>query len=202
MDKVFVPSTWRRLMAYGIDQGLQLLLYVPFAKSFFLLMFTDEKVQISLIELFILFLIPALYEWVFLTLMQATPGKWMMGLKVVPFSSPLDNLSWQQCFLRPLTGRLSFFFSWAVFALAFFRYDRTHLGDWIAETRVVQSVPRLRRASLRPILGTLFLLFYTYEGLAAARSVMQIIDWQSGQADLRALADFESLNDVMKDYEY
>lgn len=201
MDKIFVPSTWRRLMAHGIDQGLQLVLYIPFGKSFFLLIFTDESVRISLVELFVLFMIPALYEWVFLTLMQATPGKWMMGLKVVPFSSPLEALSWQHCFLRPLVGRLSFFFSWGIFALAFFRYDRTHLADWMAETRVVQFVPRIRRASVRPILGALLCVFYVYEGLSAARSVLQIIDWENRQADLRALTDFESLSEVMEDYE-
>jgi uncharacterized RDD family membrane protein YckC len=150
----------------------------------------------------VLFFVPALYEFVFLTLMQATPGKWFLGLKVVPFADPMGRLDWQQCVLRPLMGRLSFFFSWAIYALAFFRYDRTHAVDWVAETRVIQFTPRLTRAKLRPVLGSLLIILYVYEGLLSAKGVLQKVDWENGQVELRSLMDFESLEDAMDEYDY
>lgn len=197
MDSVFIPSTWRRLVARFIDQILRLFFYLPFAKPFFLLLFTDQEVPISLLQLTGLFLVPTIYEVIFLILMQATPGKWIMGLKVVPASNPMEYLSWQQCLLRPLTQTLTFFFSWAIYAVAFFRYDRTHLADWVAETRVVQSTPRATRASLRPLLGVLFVFLNISEGLASARSILDSIQWEDKKVDLRSLMDLEEFEDFM-----
>lgn len=191
MDNVFIPSTWRRLAAHFIDQVLRLFFYLPFAKPFFLLLFSDHEVPLSLAQLIGLFLVPTIYEVLFLVLMQATPGKWIMGLKVVPAHNPFEYLSWQQCVLRPITQLLTFFFSWAIYAMAFFRYDRTHLADWIAETRVVQSTPRFTRASVRPFLGILFVLMNGFEGLSSARSVLDSIRWEEGMVDLRSLVDVE-----------
>lgn len=202
MDNIFVPSTLRRLLAQGIDQVIRLFFYLPFAKSFFLVIFTEGEVWISTGQLAVLFLVPAIYEFVFLTLFQATPGKWFLGLKVVPSADPKANLGWQQCVLRPLMGRLSFFFSWAIYAVAFFRFDRTHIVDWVAETRVIQSTPRQVRAKLRPILGSLLIIMNIYEGMVSARGVLQAVDWKNGQVELRSLMDFESLEDAIDEYEY
>lgn len=201
MDNVFVPSTWRRLAAYGIDQLLRTVFYLPFAKIFFLLVFTEDEVHITLWEGLALLLVPTMYEMIFLILMQATPGKWLMGLKVVPFSQPHQHLHWQQCVLRPLVNRLSFFFSWAIFVLAFFRYDRTHLADWVAETRVVQGTPRLTRASWRPILGSILFVIYFTEGLSSAGTILQAVNWREGQIELRALVDSEAFAVILDEYE-
>lgn len=199
MDNVYVPSTWKRLIAQGIDQFVRVFFYIPFAKPFFLLLFTDESVQISIVQFLVFFSVPAIYEFVFLILMQATPGKWIMGLKVVPRSHPADKLDWQQCVLRPLMGRMSLFFSWAMYATAFFRYDRTHAVDWVAETRVVQFTPRVTRTRIRWFLGSLLVVVNVYEGLVSARGILNAIDWESGQVELRSLMDVESLDDMMED---
>lgn len=206
MDDVYVPSTWKRLIAVTIDQLMILPFYLPFAKKFFTVFFTDDDVYLSLLQLFILFLVPAFYEFVFLVVMQATPGKWLMGLKVVPHNSPYEELHWTHCVMRPVVGRLSFFFAWGIYALAFFRYDRTHLADWLAETRVIQFVPRARRAKLRWILGTVFVIMYAYEGLTYSSSVLNQIDWKNHQVDLRALTDIAGFEEIQfedfEDYDY
>ncbi|MEK2645349.1 RDD family protein [Bdellovibrio sp. BCCA] len=201
MDNIYVPSTYRRLVAQAVDSLIRVVFYLPFAKALFALIFTEEEVLISLGHLLLMFLIPAIYEFVFLVLMQATPGKWLMGLKVVPFSNPAQKLHWGQCILRPLTERLSLFFSWAIYAAAFFRYDRTHIADWVAETRVVQFTPRRKRAGLRWFLGSLLIIFYIYDGLHSAKNLIHVIDWENRQVDLRALVDSDSLSGVMDDYE-
>lgn len=196
MESAFVPSTWRRFFAYGIDQIISLPFYLPFAGVFLKLIFTEDDVILTLLQLFLLFLIPAVYEFVFLVMMQATPGKWFMGLKVVPAGNFTEKLHWSQCLLRPLTGRLSFFFSWGIYALAFFRYDRTHLCDWAAETRVVQDKPRATQARLRWVTGLLFVCLYSYEGLASAKMILKSIDWSERQANLREVFDLQDYMDV------
>ena len=199
MDEVYVPSTWKRLAALTIDQLMILPFYLPFAKKFFSVFFTDDDVFLTLVQLSVLFMVPALFEFLFLVVMQATPGKWIMGLKVVPNQNPYEELHWTQCVMRPIAGRLSFFFAWGIYALAFFRYDRTHLADWMAETRVIQFVPRVRRAKVRWIVGLIFVLMYSYEGLGYSSAVLNQIDWRNHQVDLRALADLGGFADIQID---
>jgi uncharacterized RDD family membrane protein YckC len=187
MEEIYVPSTWRRLGAFLIDQFFSAFMYLPFFGFFSKLIFTDNDVYLSLTQFGIMMLIPAVYEFVFLALMQATPGKWFLGLKVVPRHNPETKLEFGQCLLRPLVGRLSLLFSWAIYALAFFRYDRTHLCDWVAETRVVQFKPRAKRTRVRWVLGVLLILSHGWEGVKTASNTLQQINWVDGQVDLRAL---------------
>jgi uncharacterized RDD family membrane protein YckC len=198
MNDVFVPSTWRRLFAKGIDQIVRGVFYIPFVGLLIKLFTTSEEVKVSLSKLMIVFFIPPIYELIFLILFQATPGKWLMGLKVVPFSSPETKLDLGQCLLRSIGGQFTFFFSWAIYAVAFFRYDRTHVVDWIAQTRVIQVSPRLGRAKLRPLMGFVFIVFYAWEGLVSAHQIIHNIDWMNGQADLRVLTEIESLNEILE----
>lgn len=196
METAHVASTWRRLFANGIDQIVILPFYLPFVGIFIKLIFTEDDVIVTLLQLFLLLLIPAVYEFVFLVMMQATPGKWLMGLKVVPVADYTEKLNWYQCLLRPLAGRLSFFFSWGIYALAFFRYDRTHLCDWLAETRVVQNRPRSSPAQIRWVVGVLFVLLYSYEGLVSSQMMLKSIDWSVGQANLRLVFNLQDYMDV------
>ncbi|WP_255489937.1 RDD family protein [Bdellovibrio sp. KM01] len=198
---IYVPSTWKRLLAVTIDQVFLAICYSPFYKAFYTVWFTDADVQFNLFQLLMLFLTPALYEAASLMLISATPGKWIMGLKVVPAHSPHEELDYTQCLLRPLTSRLSFFFSWAIFALAFFRYDRTHLSDWVAETRVVQFQPRSTRAGIRWVLGFFLVLSYSYEGLHYAAGILNEINWQEGKADLRDLLVVGGMDDMQLDFD-
>lgn len=183
-------------MAYGIDQVVIIPFYLPFIGVFFRLILTEDDVYLRLPQLALLFLIPAVYDFIFLVMLQATPGKWLMGLKVVPFSNSSGKLEWTQCLLRPLTARLSFFFSWAIYAVAFFRYDRTHLCDWLAETRVVQKTPRMVLPRLRWIAGTVLVILYAYEGLVSSQIILKAIDWSNGQADVRAVLDLQDYVDM------
>lgn len=197
MTSFYIPSTWRRLAAKGIDSLIRAIFYLPFIKSFFLLIFTDEDVTISLVSLFVMFITPAIYEFVFLVFMQATPGKWLMGLKVVPFSDVGANLDWRQCFLRPFVERFSFFFSLAIYAVAFFRYDRTHLADWIAETRVVQFALRPTPTKIRWFLGSILVLVNILEGVQSSSRMLRVIDWGKGQVELRELISADSLDEEL-----
>lgn len=194
----YIPSTWRRLMAKGVDSVIRFVFYLPFAKPFFLLFFSDEKVTISLLSFFIIFMIPAVYEFIFLVTMQATPGKWLMGLKVVPFYDVSAKLDWRQCVLRPLVERLSFFFSLAVYATAFFRYDRTHMADWVAETRVVQFSPRPTAAKIRWFVGSALIVLHLIEGFQSASRILSVIDWNGYKVELREIVNAEAADEELE----
>ena len=194
--EAYFPSTWRRLLAYFIDQGISLLFYLPFAGTVYKMVFTTEDVYLSVVELLVLFLMPAVYEFVFLLLMQRTPGKAVCGLWVVPFANVNEKLDWRQCVLRPLVGRLSFFFSWRIFALAFFRFDRTHLADWVAETRVVQSSKRENAPTIRWFVGLILVVSYAYEGLVSSSAVINSIDWVNLQVELRSALSVDEMLEI------
>ena len=191
MENYHIPSTWARLIARAVDQIASSVLYLPFASYFIEMMFTENDVIISLPKLFVLFLIPAIYEGIFLFIMQKTPGKWLMGLTVVPNDDAHGKLRWDHCVIRPLTGRLSLFFSLAIYALAFFRYDRTHLPDWVAGTRVVQAKPRTKRTTIRWVVGTFLVLMCSYDGWMSASKIFDNIDWEYKEADLRGVMHFD-----------
>ncbi|MBO9668747.1 MAG: RDD family protein [Bdellovibrio sp.] len=199
MEDIFVPSTWKRLAAFFVDQIVMILFYLPFAGKMFQAVFTEEEVYLSLVQLLVFFMVPAIYEFVFLVIMQATPGKWLFGLKVVPQNNPFSPLHITQCIMRPFVSRLSFFFGWAIYAVAFFRYDRTHLADWVAETRVVQFKPRPHRATIRWIAGSFFVLCYIYEGLVYSNSILSQIDWKNKQVELRNVVNFDQSVDFQFD---
>lgn len=201
LAEFYIPSTWRRLTARGTDQLIQLLCYIPFLKTAVLLFFTEGEVSVSLWQVGLFLLIPVIYEFSFLYLMQATPGKWCFGLKVVPCSDPYKALDWRQALLRPLADRFVLFFSWAVYALAFFRYDRTHLADWVAETRVVQDHPRESRTHRRWVLGSLFFVFFFFDGLTNARILLNGVDLENNRLDLRAVFEAQSQALELEDFE-
>lgn len=87
-------------------------------------------------------LLQLFYKWMFLYFVGATPGKLVMGLRVVPADAPESELGLLQSFLRVFADGLSLFFGLAPRALALVRLDRTHVSDWVAETRVVQLAPQ------------------------------------------------------------
>lgn len=196
MLSTYLPSTWRRLTANFIDEVLMLPFYIPFAGIFLRMMFSDEAVTISLMTFALILIIPAVYEFIFLVMLQATPGKWLLGLTVVPSCDVETPLDWRQSLLRATSKRLSLFFSLAIYVLAFFRYDRTHLADWVAETRVVQNQPRQKPARIRWFLGSIFLVYFCIEGWMGAMRVAQTIDWQNKRVHVDDLLEAFQLEEM------
>lgn len=196
MTNVYLPSTWKRFVANGLDEMIMIPFYAPFFGIFFTMFTSEEGVSIPVFTFLLILLVPAVYEFVFLVLMQATPAKWLLGLKVVPVHNFEEPLSWQAALLRALAKRLSLFFSLAIYVVALFRYDRTHAVDWIADTRVVQNVPRNKPAKIRWIIGSVFVIYFCIEGWSAATKVIKTIDWQNNQVHLDELLAAYNLEDL------
>lgn len=186
MKTFFVPETSRRLWAYFIDQVLVVILSFPLWSSSFAALIMGEEIFVSIPVFLLIIFFPGLYDFIFVALFGRTPGKWMMNMWIVPAADSQRPLHWTQALLRALCGRLSLFFSWAIFCLAFFRYDRTHLCDWVAETRVVQEKAPPRRFKLHPIVGSVLLVLYLIEGLAQAAQVLKRLDLAANRVEISA----------------
>lgn len=174
-----VPSTSLRIWAKAVDDLLITFLLIPaFGFSAFNL-FSGGPLWISWAFLAYFLLIPLLYEGLALWIFGTTFGKWLFFLRVVPATDPRRPLEAGQAFTRALAGRFSFFFSYAVQATAIFRYDRTHLADWLGGTRVVTERPRPRRVSIHWIVGSVAIVVLLMSGLTVATLFLRGVSIES-----------------------
>lgn len=156
---VFVPSTLRRWLAVWIDRGVLGVLFLPVWIQLIVNFFRFHTWMVSWKWLGLCFIMQFLYRYLFLYYFGGTLGKLLLGLRVVSSENPDVALTKFQCFLRVFMEHFSLFFGNALYSTAFFRFDRTHLVDWVCETRVVQRRLRIWPARKHWILG-LFLVIY------------------------------------------
>jgi uncharacterized RDD family membrane protein YckC len=155
VGEAFVPSTWRRFFAYWVDRMIIGFCYAP---AFFQAVgsyFRDQIVQVDLRWLILGWLFALIYDLCFVYFMGGSVGKLLFHLRVISVNG---KLTFWQVLLRTLTNELNLFFGLAHRALALLRLDRTHLADWVAETRVVQLEPRSSPPVRRKILGPILVL--------------------------------------------
>ncbi len=167
----FVADTVRRLFALWIDSLLHMLvtgafLSVPVSK-----LLLQREVVISYVSLGTFAVLSLGFQACCLKWVGATPGKLMMGLRIVSRTGA-SELSWMQAFLRPLADALSLFFGLGPRALMFLRFDRTHISDWVAETQVRQFHARTHPPRRRWLLGLGLFLFLS--GQSFHQSYQQI----------------------------
>jgi uncharacterized RDD family membrane protein YckC len=140
----FVASWPKRITAYWIDSIITWFCLLPVWIQLIGTYFTDGAPILSVKWLIVGILLALFYQWMFLYFLGGTLGKLLVGLRVVSIHQSQEfgqDLGLFQSLLRVLTNGLSIFFGDALRALAFLRLDRRHVGDWVAETRVVQSTP-------------------------------------------------------------
>lgn len=166
--KMYTSETGTRLIAYAIDLALANAFLLPVLIKFGVFRYAHDEVKIPYSILFECFSLSFLYQVCFLFFLQATPGKFLMGLRVVNAHDEYLRLSIAQCFLRVFADQLRWFFGLAPRTLALLRYDRTHLSDWVAETRVVQFHPRSSVPHRRLIFGAVaFIVMATLSWMRA-----------------------------------
>lgn len=183
----YTASTWKRLFAYWIDSIIAGFffapMWIPFIKG---VIYQDEVIFLSwsLILACVVFRIS--WDVACLYFLSATPGKLLLGLKVISLENATGRLSLLQCFLRVLADQLSFFFGLAPRALAFLRLDRRHVSDWLAETKVVQKIPREKAPERRVVLAVVLVVFALFGRMVEVyRMFQQITVSASGVSAVR-----------------
>ncbi len=182
-----VPSTGSRVAARLLDEIIIGLFCLPVLIPLFWGrsdLWTPWPWVIYLCE------VPLMYESLSIWVFSQSLGKWVFSLQVCSNRNPKLELNFWQCLLRSLVGRLTLFFSWAPQALALFRYDRTHLADWLAQTRVISLRPNPKRTRIRPWWGVIFIFLFLETGLSSAALFFQSLEI-SGKG-VRMSSDFEA----------
>ena len=170
------PSTWRRIMAHWYDQVYIIILQMPVWVSVLIDYNHTEQIRISWPHLVYIVFVSLAYEILSLYFYSTTLGKWQMGLRVLNRNSDCD-LGIDQAILRVLMSRLSFYLGWSIFALAFFRHNRTHLPDWVAGTQVVSAKPRKSRPKIRLAVGVVLVLMTGTEAIKSSAIKMNTLAW-------------------------
>ncbi|MBX3019207.1 MAG: RDD family protein [Bdellovibrionaceae bacterium] len=161
-----IPTLTRRFYAFYIDEGLRITFFLPF---FFmnlgeLGLFGDPVKSVASLALGIVTYLA--FRMACLYFLGASLGKLACGLRVVDRETG-GELQPIQVMLRVIADELAIFFAFAPRALALFRWDRTHLSDWIAETRVVSLKEQAYIPELRPVAGSILVLLGLFWGAAA-----------------------------------
>ena len=172
-----LPSTWRRLLAHYFDSCYILILQSPVIVRVVLDYLKTDHLRISWPYLIYFLAVSMTYEILSLYFFSATLGKYQWKLRVIGQDSNL-TLRLDQIILRVLTSRLSFFLGGSIFALALFKYDRTHLADWVARTQVVSLKHRKKAPKIRWIVGSLLVLIIASENLKSASGYLSMTSWQ------------------------
>lgn len=195
----YIATSRRRIFAKMIDFVL-IAVVVGMMALGHELVGSDEIVFISLDKyLMTIFFIPFLYDLLFLYLIQSTPGKWLMQLRVVPLGNLGGQLSFTHVFLRSLSEHLLVVIGFGFYLTAYFRYDRRHWGDLLSETIVVQEVPRLTRVQVYPFLASIVFLIYTYAGLISFYEVSERIDWRNRRIQVMSDQLFDQIFEMEDD---
>jgi len=142
--------------------------------------FRDRTFEVDVNILIFCFLLQFCYKWLFLRFLGATIGKFIFGLRVV---NKVDGktLSTIQSLLRVLTDQLALLFGSAHRVLAFARFDRTHLSDWVAETQVVQSSPRADYPKRNIPLALILCLYLALTNFYQAYQLVQRTEFEQGK---------------------
>lgn len=176
----YVANSYKRLSAKVTDTILVGILYLPFFYHNLGDLSSGNEIVLHWSKVIILLIVPILYEVVFYLLFSATPGKIFNRLKLVPADNSSRELGALQIILRSLSTKFTVFFSWALYALALFTYDRTHFADWISNTRVVSLEGRAHRAKRKYILGTILCIYFFIDGLHGVKSLVKSISLDHG----------------------
>lgn len=142
-EKLIFAGFWIRFIAYIIDFIIILLVFYLFgiiSRAFNLSIAEDfiDILELPIIGTIILFLIFILYHSVFLTIKSTTPGKKILGLKVV--NKDFDkNLTFIKSFVRSSISIFSILFPFIFLVIAINKKKHEGIHDIIAKTYVIRS---------------------------------------------------------------
>jgi uncharacterized RDD family membrane protein YckC len=196
----YFPSTWRRLFAHFLDQAYVLILQAPVLITMIINFFQTETLRMHWSHVVYLILVRLLYEILSLYFYSTTLGKHQWGLRVITRDSGSadKSVSLEQAILRSLVSRLNFFFGWAIYVLAFFKYNRTHLADWVANTQVVSTIERKNLPKKHWVVASIFIFLTAGESLKSASMTLNAIKWQKPYL----VFDSQSLQDVLDQIDF
>lgn len=177
----FVASTYRRIFAFIFDSFISQIFWIPVTIQIIGSWLKSQEIQFDFRWVILSFALSFGYRVLFNYFLGGTVGKLLFGLRLVNKNDPEKGLGLLQAVIRVLAEQLSLFFSLAPQSLMFLRFDRTHVADWVAETRVVQLFERNAPPKRRPVVAILFFVYFLITGFSAAYNLVRTSSIEKGQ---------------------
>ncbi len=152
---MYVASTFRRIIAHCADELISAVFLIPVVVSVWVQMSKDQDIIVPWRLLTSIWLARVCYEIICIYILQAMPAQRFFGLKILSTYHPELGLGLFQTTIRVLVAQLKYVLGPSIYFLALFHRDRQHLGDILAETRVVQINERNFSPKARIILGSI-----------------------------------------------
>lgn len=171
---------WRRAIAYFLDGIVASLCGFTVWLEAGLFQKVSGVFGYSLWAMGAMFLVYFFYHWLFLYFLAATPGKMVMGIRVIGRhrnGEGDEGLGLFQSFLRVFADQLSIFMGHGLRALALLRLDRTHVSDWVAETQVVQKAQRRAPVKRHLFWALVLCVWFSCFGFMKIYRQFQQISW-------------------------
>lgn len=140
---MYTASTRKRIVAYFLDQCINYILYTPLViKVFIYWLKNSHDIMVPWSWLILTVLGQTLYQIICYYFIEALPGQWVMGLKIVSVYHPEMGLNFFQCLIHSLGDKLKWLLGHAIYFTGFANRERRHFINLLAETKVVQKESR------------------------------------------------------------
>ncbi|MEY4616603.1 MAG: hypothetical protein RJB66_1563 [Pseudomonadota bacterium] len=167
-----VAGTFRRMLAHAIDEILGMVFLVPLIVSAFAQMGKGHSIVISWKLFFACWLSRMAYEVICIYMLQALPAQAFLGLRILSTYHPEMGIGLSQTVIRVLFAQFKYILGPSIFLMALLHRDRQHLGDILAETRVVQIQERAFTPKPRWVLGSILIFMSLVVNLGEATQAL------------------------------
>lgn len=166
---MYVASTVRRTVAHIMDEAIGALFWLPLFVLVWTKAMRGEDLLVHWKWILGIWIARMTYEVLCIYALQALPGQYFLGLKILSTHRPELGLGLSQVFIRVLMSQLKYILGPSIYFMALFHRERQHLGDVIAETHVVQYSERFFKPRMRFVLGSILVYFSLINNLSYAR---------------------------------
>lgn len=167
-----VASTFRRTIAHAADEMIGSVFWIPLVVSAFSQMGEGHSLVLPWSLILSAWAARIAYEVICLYVLQALPAQHFFGLKVISTYHPEVGLGLNQAALRVLFAQFKYLLGPSIYFMALFHRDRQHLGDILAETRVVQIQERALPPKNRYVLASVLVFFSLLTSIGEAAAAL------------------------------
>jgi uncharacterized RDD family membrane protein YckC len=154
---MYVASTFRRTLAHLSDEAIGSVFWIPLLVKAWVQAGRGHDIVLPWFLILSLWTARVVYEVLCVYVLQGLPAQRFFGLKVISTYHPELGLGLPQVVIRVLLAQFKYLLGPSIYFLALFHKERQHLGDILAETRVVQIQERNFLPKARTILGSILI---------------------------------------------
>jgi uncharacterized RDD family membrane protein YckC len=152
---MYVASTFRRIIAHVMDESFGAIFWIPLAVNVWGQVGRGHNLVVPWPLIGYAVVARIAYEIICIYVLQALPAQYFLGLKIMSTYHPELGLGLMQVAIRVIFSQLKYVVGPSIYFMALFHRDRQHIGDILAETRVVQVQERFLGPKPHAILASI-----------------------------------------------